>query len=199
VSDGCHSLRVVLVAPPGAGKGTQGYRLADAYQVLHLSAGEILRAEVARSSAMGELVSHALKKGELVPDTVVSTAVFERLAVAGSSFVLDGFPRTLNQAVSLDKWTDSVGLPVQAAIELQVPYAELVARLTKRAAGSSRPDDTKEVIEHRLDAHAGDTGHVVAYYRTHGLLIAVDGTGEIDLVTQRIRAELDTILARRGG
>jgi adenylate kinase len=187
-------LRVVLVAPPGAGKGTQGDRLAAAYRVPHLSSGEILRAEVLRGSSVGLLVADALQRGELVPDEVVTAAIFERVGGPDQGFVLDGFPRTLSQAVATDEWAASNGRPLLAAIELQVPHEELVARLTRRAAHSSRPDDTEDVIRHRLIDYGLETQPVVDYYRQRGLLITIDGTGEIQAVTDRIRAQLDALL-----
>lgn len=189
-------LRAVLVAPPGAGKGTQGERLATVYGVVHISAGEILRLDVARHTPTGLQVAAALDRGELVDDAIVTRAIFQRLGKAAEGFVLDGFPRTLAQAVAADEWTVRAGLPLHAAIELQVPRQELVNRLTRRAAHSSRSDDTRETILHRLDVYDRDAHDLLGYYRRRGILITVDGTGPIDAVTERIRLQLDQVLAR---
>jgi adenylate kinase len=187
-------LRAVLVAPPGAGKGTQGERLARVYGVPHISAGEILRMHVARRTPTGRLVADALEKGELVSDVVVTKAVFDQLARAGEGFVLDGFPRTLAQAVAAEGWNFAGEFPLHAAIELQVPRDELMNRLARRAAHSSRSDDTRDTILHRLDVYSRDAHDLLGFYGQRGILIMVDGTGEVDAVTKRIRARLDEVL-----
>jgi adenylate kinase len=191
-------LRTVLIAPPGAGKGTQAERLAAVYGVTHISAGEILRVHVARRTSTGMLVAAALDSGELVQDAIVTRAIFDELAEAPRGFVLDGFPRTLAQAVAADEWTARTGLPLHAAIELQVPHEELVNRLTRRAAHSSRSADTQETILHRLDLYAHDAHELLGFYHQRGILTTVDGTGQVDAVTQRIRIRLDHALARVG-
>ena len=189
-------LRAVLVAPPGAGKGTQGERLAKTYDVPHISAGEILRMHVARQTPTGRLVAVALERGELVPDVIVIETVFDQLTAARGGFVLDGFPRTLAQAFAAEEWDLAEEFPLHAAIELQVPRDELMTRLVRRAAHSSRSDDTQETILHRLDAYSQDAHDLLSFYGHRGILIMVDGTGEVDAVTKRIRARLDDVLAR---
>ncbi len=141
------------------------------------------------------LVAAVLDKGELVEDAIVTRAVLDQLAEAAEGFVLDGFPRNLAQAIALDEWTVRAGRRLQAAIELEVPREELVNRLTRRGAYSSRSDDTKETVLHRLKIFDRDAHELLTYYRERGILITVDGTGEIDDVTERIRIQLGRRLA----
>jgi adenylate kinase len=190
-------LRAVLLGPPGGGKGTQGDRIAAIYRVAHLSAGEILRSEVSRGTPLGRMVVDTLDLGDLVEDAVVIPAILDKLGDGSQGFVLDGFPRTLAQALSVDEWTTSRGRPLHAAIELRVPYGELVDRLAKRAAQSSRSDDTDNVIRHRLDAYGRSIQDVLAYYSQAGILVTVDGTADVDTVTSRLRNEIDHVLADR--
>ena len=188
-------LRVVLMGPPGGGKGTQGERLAAIYAVPHLSAGEILRSEVSRRTPLGRRVVGALESGELVDDPVVIPLILDKVGDGSRGFVLDGFPRTRAQAVAVDAWATSVGRPLHGAVELRVPDGELVTRLATRAAQSSRSDDTQGVIRHRLDAYGEGIQEVLAYYSQTGILITVDGTGDVDTVTSRLRARIDQALA----
>jgi adenylate kinase len=118
-----------LIAPPGAGKGTQGRRIAAHYGVFYLSSGELLRDEVARQTPTGTLIVEELERGELVDDTIVSAVVFDKLSESGGGFVLDGFPRTVRQAKVTEEWAVAGGLPLDAVIELQVPREELVHRI----------------------------------------------------------------------
>jgi adenylate kinase len=188
-------LRAVLLGPPGGGKGTQGERLSGIYRVPHFSAGEILRSEVARRTPLGRGVQEALESGELVDDAIVIPAILDKLGDGLRGFVLDGFPRTRAQAVAVDEWTRSVGRPLHAAAELRVPYGELVARLALRAAQSSRSDDTDNVIRRRLDSYGQSIQEVLAYYSKAGILITVDGAGDVDTVTLHLRMEIDRVLA----
>jgi adenylate kinase len=189
-------LRAVLIAPPGAGKGTQGDQLAAAYGVPHISLGEILRTHVARGTPTGLMIAATLETGELVQDAIVTKALFDQLAETAGGFILDGFPRTLAQAIEAERWTVAAGLPLHAAIELQVPREELVSRLTRRSAHSSRSDDTQETILHRLDVYDRESRDLLDYYRQEGILITVDGSGQVGAVTQRISARLDQVLDR---
>jgi adenylate kinase len=189
-------LRAVLIAPPGAGKGTQGRRIAEHYGVFYLSSGELLRDEVARRTPTGTLIVEELERGELVDDTIVSTVVFENLSETGGGFVLDGFPRTVQQAKLTEKWTVAEGLPLDAVIELQVPREELVHRIERRAIDTPRSDDALRTVLYRLDGYDRESSQLLAFYRARGILISVDGTGDVDTVTRRLQSEVDRVLER---
>jgi adenylate kinase len=183
-----------MIAPPGAGKGTQGKRIAEHYEVPYFSSGELLRSEVARGTPTGRLIATLLENGELVEDTIVSDVIFGKLAATGGGFVLDGFPRTLTQAVATEEWTVAAGRPLHAAIELQVPREELVDRIRRRAAQSGRSDDTIRTVLYRLEVYEREANELLKFYRQRGILVAVDGTGEVDAVTRRIQTQLDRVL-----
>ena len=188
-------LRALLVAPPGAGKGTQGERLAEIYGVPHLSTGDILRAEVAKRSKIGLEVESFLDRGELVPDELMMPLLLEYVSGAEplTGFVLDGFPRTAEQAELAHQWGLVSGLTFNAVISLDVPAEELVERLVRRGDESSRSDDTIETIRFRQEIYAKDTEPLLEYYKGRGLLIEVDGTGTIEEVTRRIQDRLDQL------
>ncbi len=188
-------LRAVLIAPPGAGKGTQGDRIAKIYGVPHISSGDVLRSEVARQTPLGERIASELEHGDLVDDSLVSSVIFHRLAESAGGFILDGFPRTVGQAVATEKWTVAAGLPLDAAIELEVPHEELVNRIRHRSAKSPRSDDAQQIVLHRLDVYDHQTSELLSFYERRGILVAVDGTGDVDAVTERIQHQLDRVLA----
>lgn len=188
-------LRAVLIAPPGAGKGTQGDRIAKIYGVPHISSGDVLRSEVARRTPLGEQIAIELENGDLVDDNLVSSVIFNRIAESPGGFILDGFPRTVGQAVATEKWTFAAGLPLDAAIELEVPHEELINRIRHRSAESPRSDDAQEIVLHRLDVYDRQTSELLAFYEQRGILVAVDGTGDVETVTQRIQHRLDHVLA----
>jgi adenylate kinase len=188
-------LCAVLIAPPGAGKGTQGTRIAEIYGVPHISSGELLRSEVARQTPKGRLIAQRLDSGELVDDTIVCAVIFDRLSDSDGGFVLDGFPRTVSQAVATEEWTVAAGLPLDAAIELQVPHEKLVDRIRERAVDSPRSDDMLTTVLHRIDDYDREADELLGFYRQRGILVTVDGTGDVDVVTARIRAQLDRMLA----
>lgn len=188
-------LRAVLIAPPGAGKGTQSTRIAAIYGVPHVSSGELLRSEVLRQTPTGKLIAERLDRGELVEDRIVCSLVFHRLSESPGGWILDGFPRTVAQAVDTEEWTTKAGLPLDAAIELQVPREELVARIRRRAADEARSDDTVRTVLHRIDGYDHEAGKLLDYYRHRGILVTIDGTGDVDAVTGRIQTQLDRVLA----
>jgi adenylate kinase len=188
-------LRALLIAPPGAGKGTQGKRIAEIYDVPHVSSGELLREEVARQTSAGQKIAREVEMGDLVDDSLVSAVVFEKLAKASGGFILDGFPRTAAQAVMTEEWTVRAGMPLQAAIELRVPREELMSRIRRRGADSARSDDVLQTVLHRLDVYDRDSPGLLGFYDERGILVTVDGTGDVDDVTQRIRNQLDRVLA----
>jgi adenylate kinase len=183
-----------LIAPPGAGKGTQGRRIAEHYGVFYLSSGELLRDEVARQTPTGTLIVEELERGELVDDTIVSAVVFDKLSETGGGFVLDGFPRTVRQAKVTEEWTVASGLPLDAVIELQVPREELVHRIERRAVDTPRSDDARRTVLYRLDGYDRESSELLAFYRERCLLITVDGTGDVDTVTRRLQAQIDRVL-----
>ena len=180
------SLRVVVLGPPGAGKGTQCRRLAEAKGLLHLSTGDLLRAEVAAQSDLGQQVQAVLESGELVSDDLVLSIVRNRIGRQTDGWLLDGFPRNLTQATMLDELLGTLEQPVQAALSLEVPEAELVQRLLVRG----RSDDTEDVVRHRLQVYAVQTRPLVSHYQEQGLLKHVDGMGGIEDVARRICDQL---------
>lgn len=188
-------LRAVLIAPPGAGKGTQGDRIARIYGVPHISSGDVLRSEVARRTPLGQQIATELENGDLVDDSLVDSVMFNRLAESGGGFILDGFPRTVGQAVATERWTVAEGYPLDAAIELQVPHEELLNRIRHRSAESPRSDDARQTVLHRLDVYDRQTSELLSFYERRRILVAVDGTGDVDAVTQRIQERLDRVLA----
>jgi adenylate kinase len=187
-------LRAVLIAPPGAGKGTQGRRIAEHYGVSYLSSGELLREEVARATPTGTLIVEELERGELVDDTIVSAVVFDKLSESNGGFVLDGFPRTVQQARVTEQWTVARGIPLDAAVELRVPREELVDRIRRRAVDTPRSDDALRTVLYRLDRYDQESNDLLSFYRERGILITVDGTGEVEEVTRRIQSHIDRVL-----
>ena len=180
------SLRVIVLGPPGAGKGTQCRQLAKAKGLLHLSTGDLLRAEVAAESNLGQQVKAVLESGELVSDDLVLSIVRNRIDCQPDGWLLDGFPRNLAQAMMLDELLGRLGQPLQAALNLEVPEAELVQRLLSRG----RNDDTEDVVRHRLHVYTVQTRPLVAHYQERGLLKLVDGVGGIEDVARRICDQL---------
>lgn len=181
---------VVLTGPPGAGKGTQAKVLADRLGVPAISTGDIFRAGVADGTELGARVKQYLDSGEYVPDDLTNEMVGERLSRDDTreGFVLDGYPRTLEQVGVLDDLLAEHHHPLDGAVVLEVGPDELVQRLLARAAAQHRSDDTEEVIRHRLQLYAARTLPVLDAYRTRNLVIPVDGSGEVTEVNQRIIA-----------
>jgi adenylate kinase len=191
-------LRALLLAPPGAGKGTQGERLGEIYGVPHLATGDLLREHVASGSRIGTEANASMERGELVPDRIVLELVAARIAGPEPlpGFVLDGFPRTLAQAKTAYEWGREHDRTFHAVLSLTVPEDELVRRLLERGRQAGRSDDVEQTIRRRLDVYGASTRPLLDFYADRGVLVEVDGTGAVDAVTDRLRAAIDPILAR---
>lgn len=184
--------RLLLIGPPGAGKGTQASRLASAFGVPAISTGDIFRANVANQTPLGQKVKAIMDAGEYVPDDITNAIVAQRLrepdALAG--FLLDGYPRTPEQVAELDRVLSAEHEALDAVVQLDADTDEVVARLVKRAAEQGRADDTDEVIRHRLSVYEQQTAPLIQHFALRDLLVKVDGLGAVDEVTQRILAAL---------
>lgn len=177
-------MRVLLLGPPGAGKGTQADRIAARFQLVHLATGDLLRANVADGTPLGEVAQAYLDSGELVPDEVVVAMMLERLTQPDCKrgFLLDGFPRSVAQARALDEHLAGLGAPLDAAINLEVAEEELLHRL----AGRGRADDNARTIRNRLQVFAASTRPLLDYYEARGVLFSVVAVGTVDEVSERI-------------
>jgi adenylate kinase len=186
-------MRLVLLGPPGAGKGTQAVRLADRLQVPAISTGDIFRANIAGGTELGRLAQSYTSAGKLVPDEVTNDMVRDRLAQpdTGNGFLLDGYPRNAAQVAALDDILADAGTPLDAVVLITADTEALVTRLLGRAEIEGREDDTEDVIRHRQEVYAAETAPLIDVYEERGLLVRVDGMGEVDEVTERLGAALD--------
>jgi adenylate kinase len=187
-------MRVVMLAPPGAGKGTQGQRIADRYAVPHISSGDIFRAEVASGSPLGNRLRGYLDAGDLVPDDLVVELMTDRVIEAAHNeggYVLDGFPRTLPQAQVAAEIGREAGVTAQVALYLDAPADVLIGRLTGR--GENRSDDSEEVARHRLEVYAASTEPLIDYFTRRGIVVRIDAARSIDEVSQQIFSALDPL------
>jgi len=186
-------MRLILLGPPGAGKGTQAKILVEAYGIPQLSTGDILRAAIADQTPLGLEAKAIMDRGDLVSDTIVNGIVSERIDAEDCKpgFILDGFPRTIAQAQALDSMLANKGLKLDAVIELTADADELVRRVTQRSKDSNRPDDNPDVIRKRLDVYTTSTAPLVDYYGQQGLVKTVDGMEPVENVTGAIKKALD--------
>ena len=192
-------MRLILLGPPGAGKGTEAQRLVAKYGIVQLSTGDILRAAIKAGTPVGRQAQEIIAGGNLVPDNLVVGIVEERIAQpdARKGFVLDGFPRTVPQAVALDRMLQAKGLALDAVLELRVDEAALIKRIESRIAQMLargeplREDDSPEVLHNRLKAYREQTAPLIDYYRQRGVLRTVNGMAPVEDVT----AEIDKALA----
>jgi adenylate kinase len=182
-----------LIGPPGAGKGTQAAKLAEAYGIPAISTGDIFRYNVKNETELGKLAKSFMDRGEYVPDSVTNDLVRDRLSHedAKSGFLLDGYPRTADQVGELDNILEADGLALDAVIQLTADTDEVVRRLLNRAIEQGRADDTEEVIRRRLEVYEAETAPLISVYAARGLVIMVDGLGAIEEVTARIIEALD--------
>ncbi|MDE0801786.1 MAG: adenylate kinase [Acidimicrobiales bacterium] len=189
--------RALLLAPPGAGKGTQGERLAERHGVPHLATGDLLREHVSQGTELGRAAKEHMDQGGLVPDQLVISMVTEALGGRDpvENFLLDGFPRTLNQAESAYEWGRNKNRVFDAVIMLDVPEDELVRRLVERGREKGRSDDTEDVIRNRLRVYEENTAPLVEFYEQRDILLRIDGTGSVDDVTERIESGLSPLIA----
>jgi len=193
-------VRLLLLAPPGAGKGTQGERLAAWSGGRHIAAGDLLRAEARAEGRLGREIADCQARGDLVPDQIVIDVLTPAVvaAAAAGGYILDGFPRSLPQATAAAELAAQLGVTLDAAIYLHAPDAVLTRRLLGRASRSGRSDDQADVIRHRLQVFAETTGPLVPYYTERGILVAVDADQPPDSVTADIQSRLSG-LARAAG
>ena len=178
------------MGPPGAGKGTQAALLAARLGIPHISTGDIFRANVAEGTELGKQAQQYMDAGEYVPDTVTNAMVRDRLTHddCRPGFLLDGYPRTVEQVSELDAMLRSAGQQLDVVVELTVDIDEVVKRLVKRAQDQGRSDDTEDVMRHRLEVYAEQTAPLIETYSERGLLVRVDGMGLIEDVTERLIA-----------
>jgi adenylate kinase len=185
-------MRVLLIGPPGAGKGTQATRIAAHFDLARIATGDLLRQEVAGGSELGRAAKAYMDRGDLVPDELVIAMVRERVVKANTEggYILDGFPRTLAQAEAAYRWAKARGVPFDLALFFEIGTDELLARLAGRAQEEGRSDDARETILHRLEVFRGQTYPLLEYYQRRGVLVRIDAVGPVDAITERIFAEL---------
>ncbi|MEV8337138.1 adenylate kinase [Leucobacter sp. NPDC077196] len=191
--------RLLIIGPPGAGKGTQAGRIVERYGVPAISTGDIFRANIQGGTELGKQVQAIIEQGELVPDELTNQIVADRLSQddAAAGFLLDGYPRTVDQVQALDGMLS--GSSLDAVVLLEADPDEVVARLLKRAALEGRADDTEAVIRHRQDVYAEQTAPLIELFSQRGILVSVDGLGSVDEVSERIAAGLSAQLSARVG
>jgi adenylate kinase len=207
-------MRMILVGPPGAGKGTQAARLVEGFLIPHISSGDMLRAAVKEGTQLGKEADRYMKAGQLVPDEVVIGMILERIAKhdCAKGFMLDGFPRTRPQAEALDQAMAKAGVALDAVVLIEVPDELIVDRITGRRSDPAtgriyhikfdppppglevvqRKDDTVEAVTTRLAKYHSETAPIIPFYLEKGILKRVDGVGDPDVVTERIKAVLNT-------
>lgn len=188
-------MRLILMGPPGAGKGTQAKYVAARFGIPAISTGDIFRANVSRGTPLGVEAKKYMDAGEYVPDEVTNRMVRNRIDEpdAEPGFLLDGYPRTLAQVEELDGMIGHTGHKLDAVVVLTVDEEEVVQRLLRRAQVEGRADDTEEVIRRRQEVYAEQTEPLIGVYRGRGILHEVDGMGEVDEVTERIFAEIASV------
>ena len=185
--------RLLIVGPPGAGKGTQAARLTERFGIPAIATGDIFRANIKNQTPLGVEVKAIVDAGDYVPDTLTNALVTHRLEEedALDGFLLDGYPRTTDQIAFLDALLAKRGQSLDAVIQLVADQDEVVTRLRKRAIEQGRTDDTEEAIRHRQEVYARETAPLIPVFRERGILIEVDGLGDIDEISSRIADALE--------
>jgi adenylate kinase len=192
-------MRLLIMGPPGAGKGTQAKLIAEHYGIPAISTGDIFRAMKSADTPLARQVRAIMESGGYVSDEITNEIVKDRLAQPDcqKGFLLDGYPRTLQQVGTLDDYLAETGRPLEAVVSLLADTDEVVARLLRRAEIDGRSDDNEETIRVRLQVYAEQTEPLLDVYRSRGLLVEVDGLGEVDEVSERVFAALDAHRERR--
>ena len=187
-------MNIILLGPPGAGKGTQAKILVDGQGLVQLSTGDMLRAAVASGSELGQQAKAVMEAGKLMPDDIMVQIISDRISDpdCANGFILDGFPRTTAQAEALDRMLNEKGLPLDHVIEISVNNSVLIARINPRVAetpeAERRDDDNAETLKHRLEVYHEQTAPILPYYAGRGMLKKVDGMKQIDEVSKQIEA-----------
>lgn len=191
-------VRLLIVGPPGAGKGTQASMIADRYGIPAISTGDIFRANIKNQTELGKQVEAIVSSGSYVPDELTNAIVADRLAEsdAQGGFLLDGYPRTVEQVQELDRMLAASDGALDGVVLLEADTDEVVARLLNRAAEQGRADDTEEVIRHRQEVYAEQTEPLIALFDQRGIVLRVDGLGSVDDVAGRIAEALHVALGR---
>jgi adenylate kinase len=186
-------IRLLLIGAPGAGKGTQAVKLSAAYKIPAISTGDIFRHNVKNETELGKQAKAFMDRGEYVPDSLTNDLVRDRLSQADAKegFLLDGYPRTAEQVTELDSILEAAGNKLDVVVQLTADTDEVVRRLLNRAIEQGRADDTEDVIRRRLEVYEEQTAPLTSVYASRGLLVTVDGLGEVDEVTGRILEALN--------
>jgi adenylate kinase len=194
-------MRLLLIGAPGAGKGTQAVRIAEHFGIPHISSGELLRRHVAEGTSIGRMVQETMERGDLVSDGVVMDVLRKPVEAASrrGGYVLDGFPRTVEQAHAAYLVARNIGASVQVALYLAVPREELMSRMLARGTESGRLDDTEEIIKHRLDVFEERTMPLLDYYAQRERLVTVNGARPINEVTWSVIVQLQKVRRRVTG
>ena len=191
-------MRVLLIGPPGAGKGTQATRIADHFDLARIATGDLLREQVANGTELGKVAKEYMDRGDLVPDDIVIQMTRDRMLEASGEggYVLDGYPRTIAQAEAAYRWAMARGIPFDLTLSFEIEEQELLARLAGRAREEHRSDDAEETVRHRLEVFAAQTLPLVDYYQRRGILVRINAVGPIDAISEEIFATLHWHKAR---
>lgn len=186
-------MRLLIMGPQGVGKGTQAALLAQHYDIPAISTGDIFRFNIKNKTELGKKALEYTDKGELVPDSLTNQIVADRLAQedAKNGWILDGYPRNASQVEALDGMLEELGTPLDAVVALEADHNVLMERIAKRAQEEGRSDDTPEAIKVRLETYAKETAPLLDIYKDRGLLVSIDGVGEINEINEKIIAALD--------
>jgi adenylate kinase len=191
-------MRVLLIGPPGAGKGTQASRIADHFDLDRIATGDLLREQVANGTELGKVAKEYMDRGDLVPDDIVIEMTRDRMVEAAGEggYVLDGYPRTLAQAEAAYRWATARGIQFDLTLYFEIEEDELLARLAGRAREQHRSDDAEETVRHRLEVFAAQTHPLVDYYQRRGILVRINAVGPVDAISEEIFATLHWHKAR---